>query len=143
MCHTLHTCLTRLESVQNTLGSLLHPNCLRGCICVTKIVSFCCFTKILQWEPWLKFKVAGREICRVRQTFKSGCLKCHHKPPKILLIKFKMFPTALRRVSTLKDSSEECNPVSLSCCKKLLFAFVWDFVIFMHDLFITFNFASC
>ena len=38
----------------------------------SSIVSFCCFTKILWLEPWLKFKVRGREIGRARQTFQSG-----------------------------------------------------------------------
>ena len=33
---------------------------------------FCCFTKILQLEPWLKFKVCSRELGRRRQTFQSG-----------------------------------------------------------------------
>ena len=36
------------------------------------IVFFCCFTRILQLEPQLKFKVCGREIGRARQTFQSG-----------------------------------------------------------------------
>ena len=38
----------------------------------SSIVSFCCFTKISRLEPWLKFKVRGREIGRARQTFQSG-----------------------------------------------------------------------
>ena len=38
----------------------------------SSIVSSCCFTKISQLEPWLKFKVCGREIISARQTFQSG-----------------------------------------------------------------------
>ena len=38
----------------------------------SSIVYFCCFMKILQLEPWLKFKVDGREIGYARQTFQSG-----------------------------------------------------------------------
>ena len=38
----------------------------------SSIVSFCCLTKILRLEPWLKFKVRGREIGHARQTFQSG-----------------------------------------------------------------------
>ena len=38
----------------------------------SSIVSFCCFTNISRLEPWLKFKVCGREIGRARQTFQSG-----------------------------------------------------------------------
>ena len=38
----------------------------------SSIVSFCCFTKISELEPWLKFKVRSREIGHVRQTFQSG-----------------------------------------------------------------------
>ena len=38
----------------------------------SSIVSFCCFTKLSQLEPRLKFKVRGREIGHARQTFQSG-----------------------------------------------------------------------
>ena len=59
-------CAGDLSFVQNACAAVFVS--LNNC----SIVSFCCFAKISRLEPWLKFKVRGREIGRARQTFQSG-----------------------------------------------------------------------